>query len=114
MVRFSVEYGGGQSFSALATQTSRRILPFVIPAKAGTQRRVDGKIAEKQGEMQSTGSSRPWVPAFAGMTENGMRSELNLKNRSKRSTRLCRRLPHTFARGSSDKIPVSDLSPSSL
>jgi hypothetical protein len=74
------------------------------PAKAEIQRSTNGKTG---GKLRGNAINRN-VPdlgsAFAGMTKRGiaLRPE-PLQNHPKRSTRLCRRLPHTFARGSRGK-----------
>jgi hypothetical protein len=46
---------------------------FVIPAEAGTQGSVNEEKGRKPGKMGiKPTTSRLWVPASAGMTENGL------------------------------------------
>ncbi len=68
------------------------------PRKRESRGGRTGKQRENSGKTQSTGTSRIWVPAFAGMTKSGIAFRPEYENRSKRSTRLCRRLPHTFVK----------------
>jgi hypothetical protein len=102
---FDLEEGieGYSLFPILRLELPGARPPFVILAKAGIQRRANGKTGGKlRGNAQSTGTFRIWVPAFAGMTKSGiaLRPE-SPRIHSRRSIRLCRCLPHPFARDSS-------------
>ncbi len=73
--------GGQRSDYAPGTETNAKTLdsrfrgndksdePSVVPAKAGTQLSGYAPAAESK-------DSRPWIPAFAGMTDEGMDSRL--------------------------------------
>jgi hypothetical protein len=70
---FDAQVSMGGLFPLLRLKPSDAPPPFVIPAKTGIQRKANGETAAKlRGEMQSTGSFRIWVPAFAGMTKSGI------------------------------------------
>jgi hypothetical protein len=95
-VRFSGEHERCIFFRTFDSNLSALVPLLSSPRKRGPR----GGRTGKQGKMLSTVSSRIWIPASAGMTKSGIAFRPNAENRSKRSTQICRRLPHTFARDS--------------
>jgi hypothetical protein len=62
-------------FPLLRLKPSDAPPPFVIPAKAGSQRRANGKTVKKPwGSAIKRIVPYIWIPAFAGMTESGIAS----------------------------------------
>ncbi len=79
-------------FPLLRLKPSDTPPPFVIPAKAGIQRRANGKTRGKpRRNAQSNGTPRIWIPAFAGMTKERACFGSNVQNSSKATHRFFQR-----------------------